>query len=454
MAARSDAATDRVSRTTAPSLAAVTVCAWAKIGVTHAGNLFHPIMRVEASGGSAMIFGFKGANGRTPSLYSGSSTTGISGTEVALSTYVFVAATMSAGAAQLFQGTTPGSVSKVTGTVNTTGTPDTVTVFSRSPSDGSEWLEGTLAGVRMWTAVLSDAEIAAESLSLTAVRTSGLWASWPFAAAALTDASGNSRPLTAGSTALSSDTDPALATDITGSGALTAPAAVAGGAGTVVVSGTGAATAPKAVAAGTGIVAVAGVGSATAPLAQAAGTGTVVVAGSGALAAPPAVAVGTGTVTVGGAAALTAPPASAFGTGGVIVTGSGALVAPPAVVTGSGGTTAIEGSGALAAPTPVVNGTGQVTVTGHGALVALAPVSASTVGVVISGSGAASSPAGIASGEAAVVITGTGTCVAPPAVIHGYDAAPNQRNITVTARVLPSRYSARVLPSRCTAQEV
>lgn len=382
MAARSDAATDRVSRTTAPSLASVTVCAWVKIGATHAGNLFHPIMRVEASGGSALIFGFKGTNGRTPSLYSGSSTTGISGTEVALATYVFVAATMSAGAAQLFQGTTPGSVSKVTGTVNTTGTPDTVTVFSRSPSDGSEWLEGTLAGVRMWTAVLSDAEIAAESLSLTAVRTSGLWASWPFAAAALTDASGNSRPLTAGSTGLSSDTDPTLSTDITGSGALTAPAAVASGTGTVTVAGTGTATAPKAVAAVTGTVAVTGAGAATAPPAVAAGTGSAIVAASGALTAPRAVAAGTGAVAVSGTGALTAPAATASGTGGVVITGSGACVAPAAVVAGTGGGLApIEGVGALVAPAARVNGTGQV------------------------------------------VVTGVGACVAPAAVVHGYERA-------------------------------
>lgn len=434
MAARSDAATDRVSRTTAPSLASVTVCAWVKIGATHAGNLFHPIMRVEASGGSALIFGFKGTNGRTPSLYSGSSTTGISGTEVALSTYVFVAATMSAGAAQLFQGTTPGSVSKVTGTVNTTGTPDTVTVFSRSPSDGSEWLEGTLAGVRMWTAVLSDAEIAAESLSLTAVRTSGLWASWPFAAAALTDASGNSRPLTAGSTALSSDTDPALSTDITGSGAVTAPAAVTTGTGTVTVSGTGAATAPKATAAGTSTAVVTGSGAVVSPPAQMSAAGSVVVAGAGALTAPPGTAAGAGTLVVGGTGALLAPAAAAFGAGSVIVTATGNLVAPPAVVVGTGEPTPpVAGVGALTAPVPVISGAGTVSVSGVGALTAPAPAAA---------------------GSGNVVITGVGDLVAPPAVVHGYDVAPQLRDITVTARVLPSRYTARALPPRWTAQEV
>jgi hypothetical protein len=212
MAATSDVATDRVSRATAPSLASITVMAWAKLAAVHAGNLFHPIMRVEAAGGSAMILGYKGTNGRTPSLYSGSSTTGISGTEIALATYQCVVATMSAGAAQIFTGTTPGSLTKVTGTVNTTGTPDTVTLFGRSPSDATEWLEGTLAYVRMWTAVLSDAEVALESQATSAVRTANLWADWSLASAALTDGSGNARTLTAGSTALAAAADPVLST--------------------------------------------------------------------------------------------------------------------------------------------------------------------------------------------------------------------------------------------------
>lgn len=210
MAARSDAATDRVSRATAPSLAGVTFCCWAKVGAVHAGNLFHPMIRVEAGGGTAAIFSFRGTNGRTPTLYSASSTTGIAGAEQALSTWVFCAFTMNSGPAQLFHGTTPGSLSKVTGTVNTSGTPDTVTLFGRSPSDGSEWLEGSMAYARMWTAVLSDAEVAAESQSPSAVRSSGLWESWPLAAAALTGVA-NARDLTAGSTALSPDTDPVLA---------------------------------------------------------------------------------------------------------------------------------------------------------------------------------------------------------------------------------------------------
>jgi hypothetical protein len=211
MAGRSDAATDRCSRATAPSMATVTIAAWAKV-VNSASPLFHPIMRLSDAGDATLwIVGFKGANGRTPSVYSASNTTGISGAEVALGTWVYVAATLSGTAAQLLTGTVPGTLSKVTGTVGS-GTPTQFGVFGRSAADGSEWLDGSIAYLRVWTSVLSDAQIAAESQSATPVVTAGLWGHWPFAAAALTDTSGNSRNLTAGSTALASDTDPTLTT--------------------------------------------------------------------------------------------------------------------------------------------------------------------------------------------------------------------------------------------------
>lgn len=456
MAARSDAATDRVSRTTAPSLAAVTFTCWAKIGAVHAGNLFHPILRVEAGGGTAAIFSFRGTNGRTPTLYSASSTTGISGAEQSLSTWVFLAFTMNAGAAQLFYGTTPGSLTKVTGTVNTTGTPDTLTFFSRSPSDGSEWLEGTLAYCRLWTRVLSDAEVAAESQSASPASTTSIWGNWAFAAAALTDTVA-SRTLTAGSTALSADTDPTLGTDITGSGVLVAPHAVAAAAGTVAVSGSAAVTAPKATLAGSGSSTVAGSGATTAPPAQAAGSGSAVVGGSGALTAPAVAAAGAGTLVASGSGAAAAPAASAAGAGGVVAAGTSALVAPPAVVGGTGGTTtpAIEGGGAVSAPTPTLAGTGAVLAAAAAALTAPAPIATGS-GTVIDprqAAGVLVAPAAVLAGAGQVIVTGDGSLVGPAAVVHGYESAPQMRDITVTAVLLPSRFSARLLPSRIRVKE-
>ncbi len=216
MAARSDAATDRVSRTSSPATATVSIMGWAKISSAGVGS-FNPLIRLHfgSGGNSSLILGFKGTNGRTPSLYSPSNSSGISGSEIALSTYIFVCGTVgAAGAAQIFYGTTPGTVSKATGTVAVSGTPDGLTVFSRAPGDGSEWLDGTIAHMRIYEAVLSDAEVAAESASATPVRTSNLWACWPFASASLSDTSGNARNLTAGTTALASDTDPTLGSSL------------------------------------------------------------------------------------------------------------------------------------------------------------------------------------------------------------------------------------------------
>ncbi|WP_409186507.1 LamG-like jellyroll fold domain-containing protein [Amycolatopsis sp. VS8301801F10] len=211
MAARSDAATDRVSLGSAPSSTAWTIGGWARI-VSAGANSFNPCLRLHSGSGgnSAWIIGFKAANGRNVAVYSASNPSGLIGAEISLNTWVYVAATLgSAGACSFYYGTTPGSLTKLTGTVGVGTAPDGLTFFGRSPSDGSEWLNGSLAYWRIWTAVLTDAEIAAESQSATPVR-SGAWASWDFAGAALTDGSGNSRTLTAGSTALAADTDPPL----------------------------------------------------------------------------------------------------------------------------------------------------------------------------------------------------------------------------------------------------
>jgi hypothetical protein len=211
VAARSDAATDRVTVASAPAMTAITIAGWARIEAASASS-FNPIARFHTLSGDATswIVGFKGTNGRTPAVYSPGNTTGISAAEQTLSTYVYVAATLSGTAAQLLYGNTPGSLTKVTGTVAASGTPDRIALFGRSAADGSEWLNGTLAYMRIWTAVLSDAEIAAESASATPVRTANAWSNWAFAAAALTDTVA-SRDLTAGSTALASATDPVLA---------------------------------------------------------------------------------------------------------------------------------------------------------------------------------------------------------------------------------------------------
>jgi hypothetical protein len=213
VSALADAATDRLTIASAPATGPITFMAWVKLANT--ANTTNTIMRFDAGGGTALINALRS---QVPGMYSSSSTTGVVGTSISTGTWVCVACTRdAANAGQLFQGSTPGSLTKTTATVNSTGTPSSFNLFGRSSSDATDWFSGSMAYVRLWTAVLSDAEIATESQTLTsagtpAARTSGLWGSWPFAAAALTDVSGNGRNWTAGSTALTADTDPVLST--------------------------------------------------------------------------------------------------------------------------------------------------------------------------------------------------------------------------------------------------
>jgi len=424
VAARSDAATDRVTLSSAPSMAAITVCGWARIEAASASS-FNPIIRFYTNSGdaSSWIVGFKGANGRTPSVYSPGNTSGISAAEQALSTYVFIAATLSGTSAQLLYGNTPGSLTKVTGTVAASGTPDRLTFFGRSAADGSEWLNGTLAYWRIWTAVLSDAEIAAESQSTTPVRSTNAWANWAFAAAALTDTVA-SRNLTAGTTALSSAADPSLSTTIAGNGTATAQQATSAGTGGPTVAGTGTATAQQATAAGSGGATVAGTGAVTAQQATSTGAGGAIVAGSGTATAQPATAAGAGGAIVAGAGAAAASPGVGAGSGAAVVAGTGAAAPLPATSAGAGGAT-VAGNAAASVQSAVSAGAGGVEVAASGT--ATAPpaesVGAGGSATAVAGSGTAVAAPASAAGLGGVVIAGSGTAVAPAAHSQGSPAA-------------------------------
>lgn len=214
MAAHSDAATDRVFLNSAPAMTALTVCGWYKVTSAAAGS-FNTIWRFSLSSGDSTtwILAFRGANGRTPTLYSPSNTTGIVAAEQSLGAYVFLCATLAGTAAQLLYGNTPGGpLTKVTGTVAASNTPDRFCTFGRSAADASDALIGDAAYQRIWQgSVLSDPAIAAESAAPDPVTTANIWADWDFAAAALTDSVAG-RNLIAGSTPLSASADPVLAT--------------------------------------------------------------------------------------------------------------------------------------------------------------------------------------------------------------------------------------------------
>ncbi|MET8766324.1 LamG-like jellyroll fold domain-containing protein [Streptomyces sp. NPDC004658] len=234
MSQRSDAASDRVSYTASPPpdpATAFTVTFWARLRVDR--DDFSTMLRLHsASGGSTTVNVATGSSGVTPVVVSPGNTSGIVATDsLAVDAWRMIAVTVAGTGAtggKIYTKTIGGTTNIVTGQVSGGSAPDGLTLFGRSPGDAGEWFNGGLAYVRVWSAVLSQAEIEAEWASATIVRTSGVWANWPMLTNIL-DVSGNGRHLTAGTTALTTEDDPSLNTNVTGSataalGGLTATA--------------------------------------------------------------------------------------------------------------------------------------------------------------------------------------------------------------------------------------
>ncbi|MFE1192926.1 LamG-like jellyroll fold domain-containing protein [Streptomyces olivaceoviridis] len=229
MSQRSDAASDRVSYTASPPpdpATAFTVTLWARLRVDL--DTFSTMLRLHsASGGSTTVNVATGSSGVTPVVVSPGNTGGIIGADpLVVDAWRMIAVTVSGTGAtggKIYTRTVGGTTNIVTGQVSGGSTPDGITLFGRSPGDAGEWFNGGLAYVRVWSAVLSQAEIEAEWASATIVRTSGVWANWPMLTN-INDVSGNGRNLTAGTTALTTEDDPPLTTTVTG----TATAALGG----------------------------------------------------------------------------------------------------------------------------------------------------------------------------------------------------------------------------------
>lgn len=235
MSQRSDQASDRVSYTASPPPApatAFTATFWVRLRVDR--DDFSTMMRLHSSsGGSTTVNITTGSSGTTPIVVSPGNSGGIIGTDaLAVDTWRMIAVTVAGTGAtdgKIYTKAIGGSTNTVTGQVSGGSTPDGITLFGRSSGDSTEWFNGGLAYVRVWSAVLSQAEIEAEWASATIVRTSGVWANWPMLTN-INDISGNNRHLTAGTTALSTEDDPPLASNVTG----TALAAFGGLGGTAV----------------------------------------------------------------------------------------------------------------------------------------------------------------------------------------------------------------------------
>jgi len=211
VAAQFDAATDRVSRATAPNpTAGLTFCAWVRIDVDQ--NEWSTFLRLwGGGGGSTTLTAATPSDGVTPRVFSPSNTTGAVGTAMTVGVWRFLAYTYNptGNVVTHYGGTEAGEVlTSVTAAVPPGITPEGLTLAGRDPGDATEWLRGTIAHARLWSgAPLDVASLTAERDALTPVTTANLWADWPLTAD-LTDASGNARHLSAGSTAVTYVTGP------------------------------------------------------------------------------------------------------------------------------------------------------------------------------------------------------------------------------------------------------
>lgn len=108
----------------------------------------------------------------------------------------------------LYLGAT-GSTTAMT-SASTTHSNATLTLTMYHGNNGfGEWLNGRMAGFKMWTAALTAAQLEQERLSLPPVFKDNLWGYWPgYNHTDLADMSGNGRTLTAGGTLTTEDGPP------------------------------------------------------------------------------------------------------------------------------------------------------------------------------------------------------------------------------------------------------
>lgn len=267
MSVRFDAATDQLAIASAPSpTSAITGTAWVR---NIEGLSFGTFFRLRAAGTiialTASSGGLNGPQGNTTGGVAGPYVPGV-GDALPVNSWRRIGFKISGTTCTVYWGDDAGGATGTASATVATGSPTDTSVGGRGGGDTSDRWGGDIAHLRFWTAVLSQAEIEAEWASATAVRTSNLWASWPLTdASTLTDASGNGRTLTAGSTAVTTQGDPPIASSTTGVAAGLAPSPTGALAASVTVAASVAASAPSPTGALAASVVIAGATAGLAP---------------------------------------------------------------------------------------------------------------------------------------------------------------------------------------------
>lgn len=332
MAVRFDAASDRCTWTgTAPTPSSgLTITFWAYVSVDRDDS--STMIRLHsASGATTNINVAMDTSGLLPCVFTaGGTSTGPQALSVGV--WARIAVTVTGSTSTIYTALdAAGATQSQAGTVGSNAgvAPDSgYTVGGRAANVPDEWYNGRLAHLRIWSSVLTQAEIEAEWASPAPVRTSLLFADYPLTDATdLADHSGNARHLAAGSTAVSTEDGPPISTTVTGTVAAELPALASAAAGGAVAGGQVAGDLPGITSAAGGVLLAGGQLAADAPGPELAGAGGVETAGQLGAALPALDTELAGTSTVTGTAPTTLPSPTVALSGSVATPVVGTLAA-------------------------------------------------------------------------------------------------------------------------------
>lgn len=210
MAVRFAGTTDQLTYTGAlpTTTAGITVVFWAYLSVDR--NDFSCMTRLNDSG-TSVVYLATDSNGTDVVWLSGAGSI-TPGFGLTAGAWHRVAATHDAGSGALYLAAATGATTTGTGTI-TTGSPGGLGIGGRGPTDDGEPFNGRVAAYKLYSGVLTQAEIEAEWQQYTPRLVAGLHAWYPLldaTSASLVDQSGNGHTLTAGAAAATAEDGPPI----------------------------------------------------------------------------------------------------------------------------------------------------------------------------------------------------------------------------------------------------
>lgn len=210
MAVRFDASGEALTRTASlPSSTAFTMCGWAKRAAsTSTWTFFAGLENATSSSTKYMVIGYRN-NGPFCISSDTGGTAAQFGTTYGDGVWFFWAISNAGTGATDFKGYAMASTESSFQTVTETGSSFTAAMMPFGNDSYNERFNGTMAGLRVWDAVLTQAELEQERYSILPVRMANLHGFWPiFGHSDLVDYSGNARDLTATGTLSTEDGPP------------------------------------------------------------------------------------------------------------------------------------------------------------------------------------------------------------------------------------------------------